>query len=231
MSERESTASCASLRDERLCQCVGIAERAAVKEQARTRGIGAAQGLLGGLVAAAAERMRRQHDQAEQRAARKEEQIEAEMQALSAPPQACPERSRRERKAAAQAYLAQKAWASFRAQERESVTLPPKEQPKPSDRPAVERPPIEGIIVTGILLTLATVVLEIPLIWGEAILAGPAFAGNPLAVGGELLLMSASAFLLNFEVAYWAYAYRVVSAPTGEDIRLDMTPFDWGLRK
>ena len=131
MSERESTASCASLRDERLCQCVGIAERAAVKEQARTRGIGAAQGLLGGLVAAAAERMRRQHDQAEQRAARKEEQIEAEMQALSAPPQACPERSRREWKAAAQAYLAQKAWASFCAQERESVTLPPKEGPKP----------------------------------------------------------------------------------------------------
>ena len=99
------------------------AERAAIQAQAQTRGLAAALGLLGGLVTAAAERTRKQEERAEQRAARKEKQIEAEMQALSAPPQ--------EWKAAAQAYLAQKALASFRAQEQSTASLPPKEQPRP----------------------------------------------------------------------------------------------------
>lgn len=66
---------------------LSAADRAAVKERAQRRGLSAVLlGLLGGLVAVAMERMRRQQDRAEQRAARKEKQIEAEMQALSAPP-------------------------------------------------------------------------------------------------------------------------------------------------
>ncbi|MGQ9834257.1 MAG: hypothetical protein ACUVRJ_10790, partial [Candidatus Villigracilaceae bacterium] len=45
-------------------------ERAAVKEHAPRRGLAAALGLLGGLAAAYAERMRKQEERAEQRAAR-----------------------------------------------------------------------------------------------------------------------------------------------------------------
>ncbi len=92
------------------------AKRRAVQAQARSKGLGAALGVLGGLVQAAQERARRTEQAAEQRAARKEELLDKQMKSLTAKPQ--------EWKAAAQAYLTQKALDAFRAQERSSASLP-----------------------------------------------------------------------------------------------------------
>ena len=76
-----------------------------------------------------------------------------------------------------------------------------------------------------------TLVIEAGFIYGEAALAAPSLTGNPLAIAGELLLISLSLFLINFEFAYWAYAYRVMGARPGEKAQLNMTLFDWGLSK
>ena len=110
-------------------------ERAAVKEHAQRHGIGAALGLLGGMVTALQERKRdgkpnnpwRDVDpatadltEAERLAQYKQSE---RYQAYQARMQAWQAEQERKRQAAA--------LASFRAQERESVTLPPKEGPKP----------------------------------------------------------------------------------------------------
>ena len=91
---------------------------------------------------------------------------------------------------------------------------------------ATGNPPIGALIGIGVLLTLATLVVEAGFIYAEAALAAPSLTGNPFAIVGELVLVSLSLFLINFEVAYWAYVYRVMGARPGEKVHLKLAPFD-----
>ena len=93
-----------------------------------------------------------------------------------------------------------------------------------------KKPPIGFLFVIGNLITIATILAEIPLIWAEIIIALPALSGNPLAILGEISLIALSGFILNFEVSYWVYIYRVLAAPPGKEVDLDLNPLSaWGL--
>lgn len=94
---------------------------------------------------------------------------------------------------------------------------------------ANENPPLGVLIGIGVLLTLAILVTEGGFIYAEGALAVPSLLGNPLAIIGELILISLSLFLINLEVAYLVYVYRVAKAELGEKVRFILTPFDWGL--
>jgi hypothetical protein len=96
-------------------------------------------------------------------------------------------------------------------------------------RGQADRPPIWLLVFLGILfLVLFGILLEALFAAAEAILALAA----PTLITALLSLTVAAIgmFLVNFEVAFAVYVYRVVAAPERVEVKLDLTPFDWGLR-
>ena len=74
-------------------------------------------------------------------------------------------------------------------------------------------PNIYGLVAIGALLHTAIVISEIGLVWGEISLA-PVVAANPLVgVPSELALVSGSLAILDIDIAYWSYTYRVYANP------------------
>ncbi len=50
------------------------------------------------------------------------------------------------------------------------------------------------------------------------------------AIGLESILIAESFFLINFDVAYWVYVYRIQTSSFNEDVELNLNPLDgWGL--
>jgi RHS repeat-associated protein len=93
-----------------------------------------------------------------------------------------------------------------------------------------KRPTTAQLVVIGVLLTSAIVVSEIALTAGELALAPIAATGNPLAIGGELILTGTSLFLVDVEISYWVYVYRVETALPSQDVKLNLNPLElWGL--
>ena len=45
-----------------------------------------------------------------------------------------------------------------------------------------------------------------------------------------LIVAAIAAFLVNFEVAFCVYVYRVAFTPPQEEVKLDLRPLNWGLR-
>jgi hypothetical protein len=94
-----------------------------------------------------------------------------------------------------------------------------------------ERPPIGVLIVVGVLLSIVVLLVDLLFAATEVILAGPDFAGNPLTILLSLFVVALGLFLINLDVAYWVYVYRVAEAAPSEEVPFDLTPFDWGLRQ
>ena len=94
-----------------------------------------------------------------------------------------------------------------------------------------DKPNLIALIITGLLLTVAIVLVEALFVIVEAILVGPDLTGNPFAIVLSIVIVILGIFLINLEVAYWVYVYRVSKALPGEKIPFDLTPLDWGLRK
>ncbi len=88
-------------------------------------------------------------------------------------------------------------------------------------------PSVGALVAIGVLLTGAIVVSEIGLVWAEVSIA-PAAAANPLVgVPLELVLVGASLALIDLDVAYWSYTYRVMENP---DVKQDFEILPpWGL--
>ncbi len=97
----------------------------------------------------------------------------------------------------------------------------------PSDELTPPNPSVGALVAIGILLTGAIVVTEIALVWAEIIMA-PVSAGAPLlGVPLELVLVSASLALVDLDVAYWSYTYRVQQNPDVKQ-EFEILP-PWGL--
>jgi len=93
------------------------------------------------------------------------------------------------------------------------------------------RPPIGVLIVVGVLLSIVILLVDLLFVAAEVILAGPDFAGNPLTILLSLIVVILGLFLINLDVAYWVYVYRLAGASPSEEVPFDLTPFDWGLRQ
>ena len=106
----------------------------------------------------------------------------------------------------------------------------PKVDTRLVDNGSTKRPDTAALVVIGIALTGAIIVTELGLTAAEIALAPIAATGNPLAIGGELILVSTSLFLVDVEIAWWVYVYRVETAPANVDVRLNLNPLEgWGL--
>lgn len=100
------------------------------------------------------------------------------------------------------------------------------------DDPGDDPPSVAALVGLGIPLTMAIIGVEIGLGYAEYSLAavtisqpGLAFATIPL----ELVLFTASMSLIDLEIAYWSYTYRVATAPVGEPVEFEFLPY-WGLK-
>jgi len=72
---------------------------------------------------------------------------------------------------------------------------------------------IYGLVATGILLHGATIIIEAGIVWGEISLA-PISVTNPLiGVPLEIIIGAAGLAVLDFDLAYWSYTYRVYANP------------------
>lgn len=93
------------------------------------------------------------------------------------------------------------------------------------------RPSLTALIVIGVLLTLAIFLVEVLFIVAETIMLLSGIGETPIGIVLGLILSGLGLFLINLELAYLAFVYRVVSASTGEDVRLILWPLElWGLR-
>jgi RHS repeat-associated protein len=74
-------------------------------------------------------------------------------------------------------------------------------------------PSIGGIVVTGVVLTVAVVITEVLLTWAEVAVIPVVHAMPIVGVPLEGMLIGSSLAVLDFEVAYWSYAARVYQNP------------------
>ncbi len=89
-------------------------------------------------------------------------------------------------------------------------------------------PPLGPLIVIGILVTLVTVPIEVLIVKAEMDLALADTVAPQIGVPLGITLAVVGATVLDFEVSYWAYVYRVYSQP---DIHQDYELFPpWGFR-
>jgi hypothetical protein len=96
------------------------------------------------------------------------------------------------------------------------------------------RPNLVGLIAAGLLITGATILIEYYLFIPAELALLPVIAAGgivaPFAIGLEAILIVESLFLINFDVAYWVYVYRVQISSFDEDVKLNLNPLDgWGL--
>ena len=92
------------------------------------------------------------------------------------------------------------------------------------------RPSLTTLVVIGVLLTLAILLVEVLFIVAEIIMLLSGLGETPIGIVLGLILSVLGLFLINFEVAYLAFVYRVASALPGEEVRLILWPWElWGL--
>jgi len=92
------------------------------------------------------------------------------------------------------------------------------------------RPPIIPLILTAIFLTITILVVELLFVAAEIILVMTGLAETPPGVALGLLLAGLGLFLVNFELAFVIYVYRVANASPGGEVRLNLWPWEgWGL--
>ncbi len=99
-----------------------------------------------------------------------------------------------------------------------------------NENPSDEHPSVAALIAMGIPFTAAIVLVEAGLTYAEiqiglVTLAQPELA--PATIPLELLLTGASLALINVDVAYWSYTYRVAFTPEGEPVKFEALP-PWG---
>jgi len=93
------------------------------------------------------------------------------------------------------------------------------------------RPSLTALIVIGVLLTLSIVLVELLFITAEALMLLSGIGETPIGIVLGLILSVLGLFLINVELAYLAFVYRVASARKDEDVRLILWPWKlWGLR-
>jgi hypothetical protein len=87
-------------------------------------------------------------------------------------------------------------------------------------------PPIPGLVLAGAGLTVATVIVETGLVWAEIEFAPLAASQPVIGVPLELTLVASSMFVLDVEIAYWSYVYRVYVNPQEPQCVILVPP--WG---
>ncbi len=97
--------------------------------------------------------------------------------------------------------------------------------------PSYDGPSIATLIAIGIPLTVAIVLVEAGLTFAEiqiglATIVQPELI--PVTIPLELLLTGTSLALIDIEVAYWSYTYRVAFTPEDEPVNFEALP-PWGL--
>lgn len=91
------------------------------------------------------------------------------------------------------------------------------------------RPPIVLLVILAIVfLILFAFLMEGLFAAAEAILALSTV--TVVTAFLSLSLAAVTAFLVNFEVAFSVYVYRVAFSPPEVEVRLDLRPLNWGLR-
>jgi len=93
-----------------------------------------------------------------------------------------------------------------------------------SDTP---NPPIGGLVLTGVILTGGVFITEILLTWAEVAMVPVAVAEPIIGVPLEAVLVACSMAILDIEVSYSVYVYRVIQDPN-ERQKLELLP-PWGL--
>jgi RHS repeat-associated protein len=97
----------------------------------------------------------------------------------------------------------------------------------PSDSEGTN-PPIAALVTTGVLLTSASLVIEGVILYAEVSILPTAAVTTPVTIGLELILTAAGLAILDVNVAYWAYAARVIDQPdVKQDIEL-LPPWGFG---
>jgi len=86
---------------------------------------------------------------------------------------------------------------------------------------------IVGLIITGIILTSAIVTSEVLLTWAETEMIPVIVAQPYVGVPMEAILLTLSVVLIDIDVAYWSYVYRVYQNPNESQCFIWLPP--WGL--
>ena len=93
-----------------------------------------------------------------------------------------------------------------------------------------DRPPILALIFIAVLVTVTTILVELLFIAAEIIMLLSGVGETPAGVMLGLILAALGLFLINFDLAFVIYVYRVASAPAGEEVRPNLRFWEgWGL--
>ena len=91
------------------------------------------------------------------------------------------------------------------------------------------RPRIFPLILTAILLTVATLLVELLFVAAEVILVSSGLGETPPGVLLGIVLAGLGLFLIDFDLAFVIYVYRVANATPGEEVQLNLWPWEgWG---
>lgn len=92
------------------------------------------------------------------------------------------------------------------------------------------QPRIFPLILTAILLTVATLLVELLFVAAEVILVTSGLGETPPGVLLGIVLAGLGLFLIDFDLAFVIYVYRVANAAPGEEVQLNLWPWEgWGL--
>jgi len=93
-----------------------------------------------------------------------------------------------------------------------------------------DRPPILALIFIAVLVTVTTILVELLFIAAEIIMLLSGIGETPAGIMLGLILAALGLFLINFDLAFVIYVYRVASAPAGEEVRPNLRFWEgWGL--
>lgn len=93
-----------------------------------------------------------------------------------------------------------------------------------------DRPPILPLIFIAVLITVITILVELLFVAAEIIMLLSGFGETPAGIFLGLILAVLGLFLINFDLAFVIYVYRVASAPAAEDVRVNLKFWEgWGL--
>jgi hypothetical protein len=101
---------------------------------------------------------------------------------------------------------------------------------KSENEPPDNRLSVTDLIAIGVPLTSAIVLVEAGLTVAEIQIALVTLAAPESAIVTiplELVLTNSSLALIDIDIAYWSYTYRVAFAPHGEPVRFEILPL-WG---
>jgi len=93
-----------------------------------------------------------------------------------------------------------------------------------------DRPPILPLIFIAVLITITTILVELLFIAAEVIMLLSGIGETPAGVVLGLMLAALGLFLINFDLAFVIYVYRVSSAPAGLEVKPNLRFWEgWGL--